>query len=105
MMSNIKDKRKENDNDKLSEHFQNAKFVIRQKSNVIIKKIIQFESKDDNEKSLNYVFNKNDVVDYVTLVKKKRTRNNNLKVKREYQILLKKIKDCKFLFEKIKFRR
>ena len=39
-MSSIKDKRRKNDNDKQSEHFQNAKFVIRQKLNIIIKKTI-----------------------------------------------------------------
>ena len=39
-MSNIKDKRRKNDDDELLEHFQNAKFVVRQKLNVIIEKII-----------------------------------------------------------------
>ena len=92
MMSNIKEKRKENDDDEQSEHFQNAKFVIRQKSNIIIEKIIQSETKDDNEKNLNHEFNENDAVDYVALVEKKRTRNKNLKVKRKYQILFKKNK-------------
>ena len=29
MMSDIKDKRKENDDDELSKHFQNAEIVIR----------------------------------------------------------------------------
>ena len=46
--------------------------------------------KDDNEKNLNHKFNENDVVDYVALVEKKRARSKNLKVKRKYQILLKK---------------
>ena len=40
MMSNIKSKKKKNDDDEQLKHFQNAKFVTRQKSNVIIKKII-----------------------------------------------------------------
>ena len=40
MMSGIKNKKKKNNNDKSSEHFQNAKFVVRQKSNIIIKKTI-----------------------------------------------------------------
>ena len=38
-MSNIKDKRRENDDDEQSEHFQNAEFMTRQKSDVIIEKI------------------------------------------------------------------
>ena len=92
MMSGIKDKKRKNDDDELSEYFQNAKFVVRQKSNIIIKKIIQFKTKDDNEKNLNYEFSENNVVDYATLVEKKRARNKNLKIKRKYQILLKKNK-------------
>ena len=40
MMSNIKDKRRKNDDDEQSKHRQNAEFVTRQKSNVIIKKTI-----------------------------------------------------------------
>ena len=40
MMSSIKNKKRKNDDDESSKHFQNAKFVIRQKSNIIIKKII-----------------------------------------------------------------
>ena len=39
-MSNIKNKKRKNDDDEQLKQFQNAKFVIRQKSNVIIKKII-----------------------------------------------------------------
>ena len=66
--------------------------MTRQKSNVIIKKIIQSETKDDNEKNLNHEFNENDVVDYVALVEKKRAQNKNLEIKKEYQILLKKNK-------------
>ena len=73
MMSSIKSKRKENDDNEQSEHFQNAKFVIRQKSDVIIEKTIQLKSKNNKEKNLNYEFNENDVVDYVALVEKKRT--------------------------------
>ena len=61
--------------------------------------------RNNNEKNLNYKFSENNAVDYITLVKKKRTQNKNLKIKREYQILLKKIKNCKFLFEKTKFKR
>ena len=91
-MSNIKNKRRKNDDEKSSEHFQNAKFVVRQKSNVIIEKTIQSETKNDNEKNSNHEFDENDVVDYATLVEKKRARNKNLKVKKEYQILLKKNK-------------
>ena len=72
-MLNIKDKKRKNDDDESSEHLQNAKFVVRQESNVIIKKTIQLETKDDNEKNLNHEFNENNVVDYATLVEKKRT--------------------------------
>ena len=91
-MSNIKNKKKENDDDKSSKHLQNAKFIIRQKLNIIIEKTIQSETKNDNEKNLNYEFSENNAVDYATLVKKKRTQNKNLKIKKEYQILLKKNK-------------
>ena len=38
-MSDIKDRRKKNNDDELSEHFQNAKIVIRQESNVILEKV------------------------------------------------------------------
>ena len=92
MMSGIKDKKRKNDDDEQSEHFQNAEFVTRQKSNVIIEKTTQSETKDDNEKNSDHEFNEDDVVDYVALIEKKRARNRNLKVKREYQILLKKNK-------------
>ena len=40
MMSSIKGKRRRNKNDELSEYFQNAKIVIRQKSNAILEKTI-----------------------------------------------------------------
>ena len=92
MMSGIKNKRRKNDNDEQLKHFQNAKFVTRQKSNIIIEKTIQSETKNDNEKNLNHEFSENDVVDYVALVEKKRARNKNLKIKRKYQILLEKNK-------------
>ena len=92
MMSGIKDKKRKNDDDEQSEHFQNAEFVTRQKSNVIIEKTIQSETKNDNEKNSNHEFSKNDVVDYVALVEKKRAQSKNLKIKRKYQILLKKNK-------------
>ena len=84
MMSSIKNKKKKNDDDEQSKHFQNAEFVIRQKSDVIIEKIIQFETKDDNEKNSSHEFNENDVVDYVALVEKKRAQNKNLKVQKKY---------------------
>ena len=63
-----------------------------QKSNIVIKKIIQSETKDYNEKNSDYKFNENDVINYIALVEKKRARNKNLKVKKKYQILLKKNK-------------
>ena len=91
-MSSIKNKRRENDNNESSEHSQNAKFIVRQKLNIIIEKIIQSETKDNNEKNSDHEFNENDVVDYATLVEKKRAQSKNLKVKRKYQILLKKNK-------------
>ena len=92
MMSGIKDKRRKNDDDEQLKHFQNAEFVTRQKLNVIIEKIIQSKTKDDNEKSSNHEFSENDVVNYVALVEKKRAQSRNLKIKRKYQILLKKNK-------------
>ena len=84
MMLSIKDRKKENDDDELSEYSQNAEIVIRQKSDATFKKIIQSETKNDNEKIFNYEFNENNAIDYIALVKKKRARNKNLKVKREY---------------------
>ena len=84
--------KKKNDDDELSEHSQDAKIVIRQKSNVTFKKTIQSETRDDNKKTFNYKFSKNDAVNYTTLIEKKRTRNKNLKIKRKYQILLKRNK-------------
>ena len=84
MMLNIKDKRKENDDNELSKHSQNAEIVIRQKSNVILEKTIQFETRNDNEKIFSHKFNENDAVDYIAFVEKKRTRNKNLKIKKEY---------------------
>ena len=71
MMSSIKNKRRENNDDEQSEHSQNAKFVTRQESDVIIEKTIQSETKDDNEKNSNHEFSENDAVDYVALVEKK----------------------------------
>ena len=84
MISNIKDKRRENDNDELSKHSQNAKIVIRQELNAIFERTIQSETRKNNEKTFNYEFSKNDAVDYTALVKKKQAKNKNLKIKREY---------------------
>ena len=84
MMSSIKDKRKRNDDGELSEHLQNAKIVIRQESNATLEKTIQSETRNDNEKTFNHEFSENNVVDYTALVKKKRARSKNLKVKKEY---------------------
>ena len=70
MMLNIKNKKRKHN--KSSKHFQNAKFIVHEKSNVIIKKIIQFKTKNDNEKNSSHEFNENDVVNYATLVEKKR---------------------------------
>ena len=82
MMSSIKNKRKRNDDDELSKHFQNVEILIRQESNIILEKIIQAKTRNDNENLFNHKFSENDVVDYTALVKKKRTRNKNLKVKK-----------------------
>ena len=98
MMSNIKDRKRRNDDDELWEHSQNAKIVIRQESDAIFEKTIQSETKNDNEKIFSHEFSKNDTVNYIALVKKERTRNKNLKIKREYQILLKKNKKLHFSF-------
>ena len=76
----------------MSEHFQNAEIVIRQESNAILEKTTQSETKDDNKKIFSYEFSENDAVDYTALVKKKRARSKNLKIKKEYQILLKRNK-------------
>ena len=40
MMSRIKDRRRENDDDELSEYFQNAEIIIRQESDAILEKTI-----------------------------------------------------------------
>ena len=40
MISDIKDKRRKNDDGKLSEYFQNAKIVVRQESDAILEKTI-----------------------------------------------------------------
>ena len=84
MMSGIKDRRRKNDDNELSEHSQNAEIVIRQESNVPLEKTIQFKTKNDNEKIFSHEFNENDTVDYTALIEKKRARNKNLKIKREY---------------------
>ena len=72
MMSNIKNKRKKNNDDEQLKHFQNAEFMTRQESDVIIEKTIQSKTKNDNEKNSDHEFNENDIVDYVALVEKKR---------------------------------
>ena len=83
-MSSIKGRRRKNDDGELSEHSQNAEIIIRQESDAIFEKTIQFKMKDDNKKILSHEFSKNDAVDYIALVEKKRARNKNLKVKKEY---------------------
>ena len=71
MMSNIKDRKKRNDGDELSKHFQNAEIVIRQESEATLEKTIQSEIRKNNEKTFNHEFSKNDVVDYTAFVEKK----------------------------------
>ena len=98
MMSGIKGRRKENDDDELSEHPQDAEIVVRQESDAILEKATQSETRNDNEKTFSHEFNENDAVDYTALVEKKRARNKNLKAKREYQILLKRNKRLQTFF-------
>ena len=90
MMSGIKDRRKRNDNDELSEHSQNAETVVRQESDATFEKVIKSETRNDNEKAFNHEFSENNAANYTALVEKKRAQNKNSKVKREYQILLKR---------------
>ena len=84
MMSGIKDRRKENDDDELSEYSQDAEIVIRQESDAILEKTTQSEMKDDNKKTFSHEFSENDAVDYTAFVEKKRAQSKNLKVKKEY---------------------
>ena len=98
MMSSIKDRRRKNDGDELSEHFQNTETVIRQESNATLEKTIQSETRNDNEKTFSHEFSENDAVNYTALVEKKRARNKNLEAKKEYQILLKKNKRLQIFF-------
>ena len=77
MMSDIKNKRKKNNDDELSKHLQNAEIVIRQKSNITFEKIIQFETKNNNEEILSHEFNDNDAVNYTAFVEKKLIRSRN----------------------------
>ena len=84
MMSSIKNRKRKNDDDELSEHLQNAEIVICQESDATFKKITQSETRSDNKKIFSHEFSENDAVDYIALVEKKRARNKNLKIKREY---------------------
>ena len=70
-MSSIKNKKRENEVDKLLKHSQNTKIVIRQKLNATFEKTIQSKMKNNNEKISSYEFDENDVVDYIALVEKK----------------------------------
>ena len=88
----IKDKRRENDDDELSKHSQNAESVIRQESDATFEKTTPSETRNDNEKTFSHEFSENNAVDYIAFVEKKRARSKNLEVKRKYQILLKKNK-------------
>ena len=98
MMSSIKDRKRKNDDDELSEHLQNAEIVIRQESNAILEKATQSETRNDNEKTFSHEFSEKNAVNYTALVKKKRARSKNLKAKREYQILLKRNKRLQISF-------
>ena len=84
MILSIKDRRRRNDDDKLSKHFQNAEIIVRQELDAILEKTIQSETRDDNEKTFSYEFSENDAVDYTALVEKKRARSKNLEIKRAY---------------------
>ena len=81
MISSIEDKK--NDNNELSEHFQDAETVIRQKLNATFEKITQFKMRNNNEKIFNHEFNENDAADYIAFIEKKRARSKNLKIKKE----------------------
>ena len=83
-MLSIKDRRRKNNNDKLSEHSQNAEIVIHQESDAILEKTIQSETRNDNEKTFNHEFSENNVIDYIVFVERKPARNKNLKTKKEY---------------------
>ena len=72
MMSSIKDRRKQNDDDELSKYSQNAEIVIRQESDVIFEKTIQSETRNDNEKTFSHKFSEDNAVDYIAFVEKKR---------------------------------
>ena len=54
MMSNIKDKKRKNNKDELSEHSQDAEIVIRQKSDAIFEKMIQSKTRNNNEKTFSH---------------------------------------------------
>ena len=81
-MSNIKDKRKENDDDELLKYFQNAETVIRQESNIILEETIQSETKNDNEKIFNHEFSEDYAVDYTAFVEKKDEHEIKIQKKR-----------------------
>ena len=72
MMSNIKNRKRQNDDNELSEHSQNAEIVIRQESNVTFEKTIQSETRDDNEKTFSHKFSENNAVNYIAFIEKKR---------------------------------
>ena len=91
-MSNIKNIEKRNDDDELSKYHQNVETVVCQESDATFKKIIQSETRNDNKKIFSHKFSENNAINYAAFVEKKRARNKNLKVKREYQILLKRNK-------------
>ena len=91
--------KKKNDDDEQLKHSQNAEIIIRQESNTILEKTIQSETRNDNEKIFSHEFSENNAVDYTALVEKKRARNKNLKVKRKYQILLKRNKRLQTFFQ------
>ena len=84
MMSGIKGRKRENDDDELSKHSQDAEIVICQELNIILEKTIQSETRNDNKKTFNHKFSENDAVDYIALVEKKRAQNKNLEIKKEY---------------------
>ena len=71
-MSNIKDRKRKNDDDELSEHSQDAEIIICQKSDATLEKTIQSETRNNNEKIFSYEFNENNAVDYIAFVEKKR---------------------------------
>ena len=73
MMSGIKGRRRGNDDGELSEHLQDAEIVVRQESDATLEKVIQSETKDDNEEAFNHEFSEKDAVDWLHCARREET--------------------------------